>query len=95
MRAYRDTPIKIDTEVNLRIRRGDFEVSAVLLQEDGAPQDLLIGTDIQDALGIKLCLEEGHQLEPISCGDRRSLVKLLKAHQNPSPTCWDSPSCGK
>ena len=91
VRGYGDTPIKIDAEVDLRVRRGDFEVPAVLLRQEGAPQDLLIGTDLQDALGIKFCLEEGSHLVPAPCGDRRpapccdrSSVRLLKATRIPA-----------
>lgn len=78
MKSYSNNPVTVAAEADV-IRRGTHKVPAVLLVQCAAPKDLLLGTDLLEALGICLNLsrerlteEEARQPTPIT-------VKLIEA----------------
>ena len=60
--GYGNTPIEVAAEMDMKVKRGSFETLAVLFVQCNAPQELLIGTDLQEALWIDLLLRDSPEL---------------------------------
>ena len=77
-------PIGVAAEADLNVKRGCFETKAVLFVQHEAPQELLVGTDLQAALGIELRLKEGPEPTLDLEKSDEALVRLLHTTKVPA-----------
>ena len=90
--GYSNGPIEVAAETDVKVKRGSFETSAILFMQHNAPKELLIETDLQEALGIELLLKESPKLSPAAvgadtCKCEKVMVKLL--HTSKVPTRYE------
>ena len=90
VKSYNDTPVEVAAETKVNLRRGEYKVDAVVLVQCNAPQDLLLGTDLLESLGIRLDLgaprptEQCVRKEDISSQDSVVKVRLLATLKIPA-----------
>ena len=61
--------MNILSQVTLRLTHGSKTVEAVVLVQEGAPHELLLGTDLQSKLGFILVAEEETKLIDLLTGE--------------------------
>ena len=60
LKNYGDQPLDFLVQIYLSLCRGDRQVNSVVLVRKGAPNNLLIGTDVQHQLGLSLIAEDSN-----------------------------------
>ena len=56
-KSYSGDRLNIVAQLPVTLTQGDYKVSSVVLIQKNAPNGLLIGTDLQPALGFRLTVE--------------------------------------
>ena len=85
LKNYGGQPLDFIAQIDLSLSRGDRQADTVVLVRKGAPNDLLIGTDVQQQLGLSLIAEEGDgRITDLFSGQR------LNLHQAVSKTDQES-----
>ena len=79
LKAYSGHKLNIISEVSLRLTHGSRTVEVVVLVQEGAPHELLLGTDVQSKLGFALVVEEETKLVDLLTGQEKDF-----AQRNPS-----------
>ena len=74
LKSYSGDALNIVAQLPLILGQGDQEVSSTILIQKDAPHDLLIGTDLQPALGYVLTVKKSGNLETVLLGDRKNSI---------------------
>ena len=69
LRAYSGHKLNIMAQVNLTLSHGSRTVDAVVLVQEGAPYNLLLGTDLQPKLGFTVMAEMGSKFTDLLTGE--------------------------
>ena len=78
LRAYSGHKLNIMVQVSLRLTHGSRTVEAMVLVQEGAPNEFLLGTDLQPKLGFALVAEK----ETMTSSRERSAPRLrLECHK--------------
>ena len=72
LRSYSGDALNVVAHLPMIPGQGDQEVSSVVLIQKDAPQDLLIGTDLQPALGFVLTVRKSRNQEAALLGNHKS-----------------------
>lgn len=85
LRAYGDGQVQVDAEADVTLSRGSYQTSAAVLVQCQAPQELLLGTDLLGALGVRIDLGSKQPVKPPEASSGASAaVKLLEAVRIPA-----------
>ena len=79
LRSYSGDALNVVAQLPIILGQGDQEVSSVILIQKDAPQDLLIGTDLQPALGYMLTVKKSGNQEVVLLGNHKSDTLLNEA----------------
>ena len=71
LRSYSGDALNVVAQLPMIPGQGDQEVSSVVLIQKDAPQDLLIGTDLQPALDFVLTVRKSRNQEAVLLGITR------------------------
>ena len=92
LKAYSGHQLDVCYQVHVRLARGGQSTGAVILMQEGAPHDHLLGTDLQLKLGFTLVAAEGTKLTDLITGEEcphltheQGTVKAGGGHQAPLP----------
>ena len=72
LRSYSGDALNVVAQLPMILGQGDQEVSSVVLIQKDAPQDLLIGTDLQPALGFVFTVRKSGNQEAVLLGNHKS-----------------------
>ena len=72
LRSYSGDALNVEAQLPMIPGLGDQEVSSVVLIQKDAPQDLLIETDLQRALGFVLTVRKSRNQEAVLLGTHKS-----------------------
>ena len=78
LRSYSGAKLPIVKQTQVQLKRGPFNVSAVIQVQDNAPVELLLGTDLQPQLGFHL-LDEVHSQQPVTSQDPTVTPNVLSS----------------
>ena len=97
LKAYRGHKLNILSQVSSRLTRRSWTVEAVVLVQEGALHELLLGTDLQSKLGFALVAEEMKLVDLLNGQEkdfaRRSPSSAGGASQSPkSPSSVEGPT---
>ena len=84
LRSYSGDALNVVAQLPIILGQGDQEVSSVILIQKDAPQDLLIGTDLQAALGYMLTVKKSGNQEVVFLGNHKSDTLLNEAAKESS-----------
>ena len=73
LKSYSGDPLNVIAQLPLTLKQGGCEVSAIVLIQKDAPNDFLIGTDLQSALGFSLIVKTSATQETMLLGGNLSL----------------------
>ena len=92
LKAYSGHQLDVCYQVHVSLARGGQSTQAMILLQEGAPHDLLLGTDLQPKLGFALVAAEGTKLTDLITGEEcphltreQGTVKAGGGHQAPLP----------
>ena len=71
LKSYSGDALNVVAQLPMTLGQGDQEVSSIVLIQKGAPHDLLIGTDLQPALGFVLTVRKSGSQETVLLGSRK------------------------
>ena len=71
LKSYSGDALNVVAQLPMTLGQGDQKVSSVVLIQKGAPHDLLIGTDLQPALGFVLTVRKSGNQETVLLGGRK------------------------
>jgi hypothetical protein len=86
LKAYSGHKLDIQYQVCVELTHGNRTIETVVLAQEGAPHDLLLGTDLQTKLGFALVAEDGSKLTDLLTGEEHSCWRGTT-----SGSCGDSP----
>ena len=69
LKAYGGHELDILSQIDLRLSQGKWSVDVPVLVQQGAPNDLLLGTDVQPKLGFALVVETAEKLVDLLSGE--------------------------
>ena len=72
LKAYSGHQLDIQYQVRVELTHGDRTLDTVVLVQEGAPHDLLLGTDLQPKLGFALVAADGTKLTDLLTGKEHS-----------------------
>ena len=91
LRTYDSTSVPVEAKISLRIKSSTTEVSGTVLVQKGAPQSVLLGTDLMESLGfyIARCEEilprpDSTQADVCEKEQKIPVVRLLRATKLPT-----------
>ena len=74
LKSYSGDRLNIVAQLPVTLTQGDHKVSSVVLIQKNAPNDLLIGTDLQPALGFRLTVQKSGNKETVLLGDCNGIL---------------------
>ena len=86
LRSYSGDALNVMAQLPMILGQGDQEVSSVILIQKDAPQDLLIGTDLQPALDYMLTVKKSGNREVVLLGNHKSDTLLNEATKKQQTT---------
>lgn len=69
LKNYEGHPLDILSHIHLSLSQGGQAIDTIVLVQKGAPNDLLLGTDVQPKLVFALVMEAGERVVDLLTGE--------------------------